>query len=43
MSEPALGGKLCTIQNRPVQAIKGFLGPYANPINRKATKQQYAA
>ncbi len=38
-----LGGKLCTTPNRPVQAIKGFLGPYGSPINRKASKHQYVA
>jgi uncharacterized protein len=38
-----LGGKLCTTPNRPVQAIKGFLGPYSHSINRKATKHQYVA
>jgi len=38
-----LGGKLCTTPNRPVQAIKGFLGPCGSPINRKASKHQYVA
>jgi hypothetical protein len=42
-SKLALGGELCTTPNRPVQTIKGFLGSYGSPINRKATKHQYVA